>query len=71
MNESQIRQNGKIFLSGDQISIHIIFNNMTGVNLSGAEYTQYKNFIQSQGADLSATVELYDNGVLVDTGAIH
>ena len=69
-NESQIRQNGKVLLSGDTTSIHIIFNNITGANFRGAEYEQYKKFIQSQGVDLSVSVELYENGVFAKTGNI-
>ena len=71
INESELRQNGKVFLRGDSTSIHIIFNNMTGTNFGGDEYEKYKEFVESQGADLSASIELFDNGTLTCTGNFH
>ena len=40
--KEEIRQNGKTVLeSEDGLSIGMIFNNLTGVNLKGLEYRNY------------------------------
>ena len=70
MDNYEIRQNGKPFLSGDETSMKMVFNNMTGKNLKGYDYVLYKRFIKSQGANLEANVELYEDGRCIQTGKI-
>ena len=42
----EIRQNGKVMLSGEVgISIPMIFNNLCGRNFSGTKYRDYINII--------------------------
>ena len=64
----EIRQDGKTILSGDELSLKMVFNNMTGKNLSGQEYEKYKSFIEGEGFDLNKTFALYNNGSLIKTG---
>ena len=64
----EIRQDGKTILSGDELSLKMVFNNMTGKNLSGQEYEKYKSFIEGEGFNLNKTFALYNNGSLVKTG---
>jgi hypothetical protein len=40
--EAEIRQDGKTVLGGDKTSIAVVFNNMTGKNMSAEEYRNYK-----------------------------
>ena len=64
----EIRQDGKTILSGDELSLKMVFNNMTGKNLSGQEYEKYKSFVEGEGFDLNKPFALYNNGSLVKTG---
>ena len=64
----EIRQDDKTILSGDELSLKMVFNNMTGKNLSGQEYEKYKSFIEGEGFDLNKTFALYNNGSLIKTG---
>ena len=64
----EIRQDGKTILSGDELSLKMVFNNMTGKNLSGQEYEKYKSFIEGEGFDLNKTFALYNNGSFIKTG---
>ena len=64
----EIRQDGKTILSGDELSLKMVFNNMTGKNLSGQDYEKYKNFVEGEGFDLNKPFALYNNGSLVKTG---
>ena len=64
----EIRQDGKTILSGDELSLKMVFNNMTGKNFSGQEYEKYKSFVEGEGFDLNKPFALYNNGSLVKTG---
>ncbi len=40
--KDEIKQNGKVLLSsGDGVSVPMIFNNLSGRNLSGSQYRDY------------------------------
>ena len=66
--EAEIRQNGIAVLQGDSLSMAVIFNNMTGKNISGDEYQHYKQYIRLQGVDTSLPVELWVGGKLDSSG---
>ena len=68
--EAEIRQDGKTVLGGDKTSIAVVFNNMTGKNMSAEEYRNYKKFIQTQGVRLSSPVEHWEDGVFIRSGVI-
>lgn len=65
-----IKQNDKVILSGDSVSIGIIFRNLTGENFhnKGKEYNQYKKFVESQGFDLTRKFYLFHNENLLKEG---
>ncbi len=44
MNE-YIKQNGKVILSGDNISIPMIFHNLSGANIKETDYIDYIRYI--------------------------
>lgn len=66
----QIRQGGEIILSGDEISIKIIFRNLTGENFKNKmdEYCNYKQYVKSQGFDLTKTFQLYHGNAFLKMG---
>lgn len=47
-NEFQILNNGKVFLSGDKISMNIIFKNIIGENKVNKDYFE---FLKNEGAE--------------------
>ena len=65
-----IKQDGKVILSGDETSIKMIFNNLTGKNFKDNmdEYCKYKQFAKSQGFDLSRMFKMYHNETLIEVG---
>ena len=64
-----IRQNGKIILKGDEISITMVFNNMTGKNIKDKkEYNLYKKFVESEGFSLDIPFELLKANTYMMTG---
>lgn len=74
MNTSEsdhyIKQNGEIILSGDSVSIGVVFRNLTGENFhkKEKEYIQYKKFVESQGFDLTRKFYMYHNETLLKEG---
>ena len=69
-SDYQIRQDGNVILSGDEISIKMIFRNLTGENFKDtmSEYSNYKKFAKSQGFDLSKIFHLYHGDTYIKTG---
>lgn len=65
-----IKQNDEIILSGDSVSIGVVFRNLTGENFhkKEKEYKQYKKFVESQGFDLSRKFYMYHNETLLKEG---
>lgn len=70
--KEEIRQDGHSVLhSEDGCSIiGVIFNNLTGVNFKGAEYTAYLESVLLQMGLEYGKVEMYRDGVLVKRGNI-
>lgn len=70
--KEEIRQNGHSVLhSEDGYSIiGVIFNNLTGVNFKGAEYTAYLEGVLPQMGLEYGKVEMYRDGVRVKSGYI-
>lgn len=69
----EIRQNGKVVLSGgDGFSILMFFNNLCGKNFSGEKYRDYIRYIAfGEMGFKSGEIMLYRNGILVRTGKIN
>ena len=69
-NDLQICQHGKTILSGDKISIGIIFNNLTGKNFKDnpSGYRLYQKFAQSQGFDLNSVFHKCEDDKILETG---
>ena len=65
----EIRQGNEPVLTGDETSIGMIFNNLTGRNLKGKEYIAYQKFVETQGFDLNKPFEMYKNGVYLKSGS--
>ncbi len=69
--KEEIKQNGKVLLSsGDGVSIPMIFNNLSGRNFSGSRYRDYLATVRQQFGVSAGTIELYRDGVLVETATI-
>ena len=67
-----IKQNGKIILqSNNDISIKMIFRNLTGKNFQGKEYADYIRHIAigSMGF-MPGSIEHCRDGGMIDTGTI-
>ena len=60
-----------ILWSDDNISISMIFNNLTGQNFKADEY---KNYIHNIGSEkkriVTGKIELYKGGILIASGII-
>ena len=69
----EIRQNGKVVLSGeDGFSIPMFFNNLCGKNFSGENYRDYIRYIAfGEMGFKPGEITLYRNGVQVRTGKIN
>ena len=67
-----IRQNGKIILhSNDDISIKMIFKNLTGRNFQGQEYADYIRHIAIGSMGFTpGIIEYCRDGSVIDTGTI-
>ncbi len=69
--KAEIKQNGKVVLSSDDdVSIPMIFHNLSGRNLSGREYREYLEMACRNAGMASGTVELYLDGILTETATI-
>lgn len=68
----EIRQGQKIILwSDDNISISMIFYNLTGRNLKADEYKTYiRNIAFGEMGFVPGTIELYKGGILIASGTI-
>ena len=68
----EIRQNGKVVLSGeDGFSIPMFFNNLCGKNFSGEKYRDYiRNIALGEMGFKPGEVSLYRDGKQVGTGII-
>lgn len=66
----QLRLNGAPLLSGDASSVAVVFNNLSGANITGPEYQDYLAFMRQQHASTLAvgkdTVAMYANDKLVN-----
>ncbi|MGV4459914.1 DUF7688 family protein [Ornithobacterium rhinotracheale] len=69
-DNNQIRQNGKIILSGDEISIKVIFNNLIGQNFQGNEYNDYIDYVALKQGFEKGEVELFIDNKCVHRGII-
>lgn len=71
--KDEIRQNGKVMLSGeDGISIPMIFKNLCGKNFSGTKYKDYiKHIAFGKMGFKPGEITLYRNGILAKTGKIN
>ena len=69
-SDYSIKQNGVTILSGDEISMKMIFRNLTGENFKGEPeaYCQYKRMVKSQGFDLKRGFRLYHNDEFLAAG---
>lgn len=69
--KEEIRQNGKTVLeSEDGLSIRMIFNNLTGVNLKGLEYRNYLDCVLLPMELKKGKLEMFRDGVPVRSGTI-
>lgn len=69
--KEEIRQNGKTVLeSEDGLSIGMIFNNLTGVNLKGLGYRSYLDCVLLQMGLKKGKLEMFRDGVPVRSGTI-
>lgn len=69
--KEEIKQNGKVLLSsGDGVSVPMIFNNLSGRNFSGSRYRDYLATVRQQFGVSAGMIELYRDGVLVETATI-
>lgn len=68
----EIRQGQKTILwSDDNISISMIFNNLTGQNFKVDEYKAYiRNIAFVEMEFVPSTIELYKGGILIASGII-
>lgn len=68
----EIKQNGKTVLySEDGISLPMFFNNLTGKNFSGKEYTDYIRYIALQDMGFHpGAIELCRDGKVIRQGII-
>lgn len=68
----EIRQNGKVVLSGeDGFSIPMFFNNLCGKNLSSEKYRDYiRNIALREMGFKPGEISLYRDGKQIGTGVI-
>lgn len=64
--KDEIRQNGKVILSSDDgISIPMIYNNLSGVNMKGNEYLKYLKHVASESMGfIPGRIEYFRDGTL-------
>ena len=65
-----IRQNGEIKLTGDGISIRMVFRNLCSMNFTGKEYEQYIVFPLSEGFVLG-DIEPVNHSQVIMKGTIY
>lgn len=69
--KEEIRQNGhSVLYSEDGLSIGMIFNNLTGVNLKGLEYRNYLDCVLLPMGLKKGKLEMFRDGVSVRSGTI-
>lgn len=69
--KEEIRQNGKTVLeSEDSLSVGMIFNNLTGVNLKGLEYRNYLDCVLLPMGLKKGKLEMFREGIPVRSGTI-
>lgn len=69
--KEEIKQNGKVLLSSeDGITIPMIFNNLSGKNLSGSKYKDYLATVSQEFGVATGRIERYRDGVMVETANI-
>lgn len=66
----EITNNGKQFLTGDETSIKMVFNNLTGRNIYGVLYHMYMNFAKSEGLQ-AGEICLVNNGTIIETAKVY
>ncbi len=67
-----IRQDGKVILhSEDEVSIKMIFNNLTGINIKGQEYVSYIRHVAIGDMGFTpGSIEHCRNEEVIDRGTI-
>jgi hypothetical protein len=70
--KQEIRQNNRTILhSEDGCSIPVIFNNLTGKNLKGKEYSDYIRYVAIPDMGFTyGKIEYYSDGILITTGEV-
>jgi hypothetical protein len=65
-----IKQDGITILSGDEVSMMMIFRNLTGENFKDEPeaYNQYKRYVKDQGFNLKRGFRLYHNDEFMAAG---
>lgn len=69
MNE-EIKQNDKCIFQGNEGSLKVIFNNLTGENFQGQEYQNFLKNVAFRVGFNYGEVQFYQNGQLIETGTI-
>lgn len=64
-----IRNNGDDFMSGDDLSMTMFYNDIVGKNIHGADYKKYLKMAVSKGLQYGV-VELYEGDTLLDSQTI-
>lgn len=67
---AEILQNGKCILSGDEVSIKVIFNNLIGKNFQDKGYKDYIKYIALEGGFVKGEIKLYINKKYISNGTI-
>lgn len=69
--KEEIKQSGRVLLSSDDgVSIPMIFNNLSGKNLSGGEYRNYLATVSREFGVSAGRIELYRDGTAIETATI-
>ena len=70
--KQEIRQNNRTILhSEDGCSIPVIFNNLTGKNLKGKEYSDYIRYVAIPDMGFTyGKIDYYSDGILITTGEV-
>ena len=68
-NNFRIVNNGKEFLTGDESSIKVIYNNLAGKNIYGVLYYMYLKSCESKGLR-SGTISLFNGDVCIESATI-
>lgn len=69
--KEEIKQNDRVLLSSDDgVSVPMIFNNLSGRNLSGGEYRNYLATVSREFGVSAGRIELYRDDTAVETATI-